>query len=409
MKISASIFILSLLAIQVASAQESLTIDDGIKLTTDPQTAITVTGDWTDNGEFNGNAVLNGTGRQKISSPGGEKFQKLRINNRSEEGVVLNTNVSIKDSLQLWRGLIDNDTHDIEIEDQATINRLNGRVRKPPIFRGFCNIHYDGDDSVTTGDEIPTNPLLVRNVIINNPNGVTLDRNLFFNGTLAFLRGKLRTTGAYSVILGPEATVVGERPGNYLVGNLLVARTVGRLANTFGGIGLELQSGLDDLGRVDALRQTGQAAVTNIFGRNSIKRKWTINAEHQPTRARTMTMAWLADDDNDIRLSSLQAWLSENQGQTWFAVGGLQDASQRRSVTVSTTAFSQWTVNDYNGCRVTGDINADCSVTQADVTLVVKYVLYGTGLSAYQISLADLTGDRAVDVRDVVTLVSLAR
>jgi hypothetical protein len=178
---------------------------------------------------------------------------------------------------------------------------------------------------------------------IANNGGVDLQGNLAVNGTLKLSNGLLRTHG-YTVALGNAATLTGEATGRYVVGNLQTTRTVGTGSSIFGGIGLDVATGSDNLGDITVLRQSGLIGQRTFGVNESINRAWTITAVQQPIAGRSVTFSWVSDDDNNKTISQAQVWHREGSSP-WSVVGGVQDASVH-NITVNTTQFSELTVSD---------------------------------------------------------------
>ena len=147
----------------------------------------------------------------------------------------------------------------------------------------------------------------------------------------------------------PSATITGEIAGRYVVGNLTTTRSVGTGSSTFGGMGVSLAAGTDNLGNVTVLRVSGAGGIVTANSNQSIARKWTITSDSPPTSGRDLTFKWLSSDDNGKTFSaSNKAIAYRYNGSSWNGVGSLVDVSgsDPRSMTVNTTSFSDWTVSD---------------------------------------------------------------
>ncbi|WPR71565.1 T9SS type A sorting domain-containing protein [Flavobacterium sp. NG2] len=75
----------------------------------------------------------------------------------------------------------------------ATIVRTSGSfgTAVPINFGSSVNVTYDGTTAITTGEEIPSNPSTLNNLIINNAAGVTLSEPIIVNNATKILSGKL--------------------------------------------------------------------------------------------------------------------------------------------------------------------------------------------------------------------------
>ena len=266
--------------------------------------------------------VLNGTSSQ--NTLGGTNlptsFYNLTLNNSS--GVTVANAVTVTNTLTLG--------------GNNTYTNLSN-------ISGYSGIVYAATSPQTTGSELGGS---ITNLTINNSNGVTLGNPTTVTGALTLSNGSLNT-GANVISLGSSATISGEQSARCVVGNLAVAKTIGPTVGsdqTFGGIGVTLQDGSDDLGTVSITRVTGTAISAN--SNTGIKRSWTISSTLSPSQTRNLTLSWVSDDDNSKNLANSQAYQSTDAGSTWSPVGVSQDASTTRSVIVATTSLGVWTVSD---------------------------------------------------------------
>lgn len=208
-------------------------------------------------------------------------------------------------------------------------------------------LEYAATGAQHTRQELLTS---VPNLIINNSAGVTMDTSATVTSSLTMTSGNLNT-GVDSLILGSAATVTGEQTGRYVVGKLLTSRAVGTGSSGFGGIGVSLNPGTDDLGTVSVTRISGAAgqvvaSITGASADTGIARKWNISSSNPPSNGRDLGLSWVSDDDNGRSLTSAQLWKSSDAGATWAGVGPVVDASSSRTITQTVTSFSQWTVSD---------------------------------------------------------------
>jgi len=190
----------------------------------------------------------------------------------------------------------------------------------------------------------------VPSIIVNNPAGVTMDTSSTVTNSLTLTSGTLNT-GIDSLMLGSSATLTGEQAGRYVIGKLLTSRTVGAGNSSFGGIGVTLNPGADDLGIVNVSRMSGPAgqvvaSITGASADTGIARKWIITSANPPSSGRDLGLSWVSDDDNGRTLTSAQLWKSSDGGASWVGVGPVVDASASRAIIQTVTSFSQWTVSD---------------------------------------------------------------
>lgn len=394
-------WVMLLIGVVPAFAQQSLVIESDYKISTDTNTRVSLNGNYTNRGDYEGNLEFNGNGTQLLSSPDAEVFQNLMINNLGN--VLITTPVTVTDTLFLLSGQLDNSLHDLTV---ATVVRESGELTDPPQFTQIFDLIYDGINPTVTGPEMPPVPQPLNNLIINNPGGVTLSADVILAGSLQFQQGHLYTD-VNTALLGPTAMVTGETSNHYLIGNLYTERFVGANASNFGGIGLTITQGSANVGDMTVTRMTGSTAAVDIFGHPSIQRRWQIESDNPPgPSGRQLQFSWLSADDNAVNLSHVQAWRQRDDG-FWEGIGSVQDASSTRTVQATATQFSDWTITDLAGTNVTGDVNLDGQFDQADIDLVVSYILGLLNFSSYELFLADQNVDNIIDAQDVIALVDL--
>ncbi len=180
------------------------------------------------------------------------------------------------------------------------------------------------------------------NLTIYNKYNVTLHSSRNINGVVKLTSGSL-LTGSNVLQLGDTASVTGEKAGSYIVGNLTTSRTVGTGASTFGGVGVSIAAGTDDLGKVTVTRVSGTTGIVIINTKPGIARKWLVSSDNQPAHERSLTFSWNATDDNGKDLTKSQMY-SSTDGNNWSNIGSPVDASTR-SLTCSVNSFGQYTVN----------------------------------------------------------------
>ena len=203
----------------------------------------------------------------------------------------------------------------------------------------------------TSTTALPSGISTYENLIIAGPNSRSIGVNTTVNGALTLSCDSVFNTGTTTLTLGPSASVSGEQDGRYIIGTVQTTRSVGTSANNFGGIGISLAAGNDNVGNVTVSRKTGASAITTVNGRQSIARKWTITSDNPPSQGRDLTLSWVSSDDNGRGFSaSNNALVYRSSGGNWLAVGTGAEVSSLtpRSITVRTTAFSDWTVGAQN-------------------------------------------------------------
>lgn len=389
----------------VLMAQISLEIGPNLSVETENGMAIELSGDWTNNGDFNGSAIFNGNGPQTIFNPAGEEFENLTITNPTT--VTLNSPVTINNSLNLIEGTVENtDENPIVIEEGSTVIGEGGTLDQPPAFSGLVDVVYSGNQPIETGVEIPVDSALLNDLTINNPGGVTLTGDVTVNRNFEFIQGHVFTQD-FAVHLAPEARILNETDSSHLVGNLAANRNCRTSGSDFGGMGLTIAPGEDDLGAVNARRYTALAAAESIYGFPTLQRIWHIEPElAQAPHGRDITFAWLPSDDDHLNMAAAQLWRQADD-QPWQGYGAPLDLSGATQHAVTVTEFATWTIADLEASYVPGDINIDHVFDNQDIALVANYILFGTGLNQYQYYLADRNQDDTITVEDVNHLVAM--
>jgi len=175
------------------------------------------------------------------------------------------------------------------------------------------------------------------NVILNN------DITIFEN--LNFISGNLLTTSSNEVIFSTNGTISGETSSTYLIGFLNTNRNIGTGSSDFGGIGVSLTSGADNLGNVTITRKSGAPSSSIINGIEGIDRKWYIYSSSSPTNGRDLTLSWVSPDDNSSNLNYSKTWQSNDGTSNWQAFGEVTNTSGTRSITVPVTELNYFTVS----------------------------------------------------------------
>ncbi len=223
--------------------------------------------------------------------------------------------------------------------DNGIISISGHWINKGTFVAGDGSIIFDG----TSMPEI-TNPSgeKFNNLTVNKLSGeLRINNKVAVNGTLVFINGNINT-GSDTLILGSSAMLSGEGSGNYVVGILKTRKTVGTGSSILNGIGVELDSGVDDIGDVMITRVSGAVTVNE---HTSINRSWVITTANPPSNGRNLTLSWVSDDDYGD-LTKAQVWKSTDSGLKWFMVGEPQNVieSDPRQISVNVNSFSSWTV-----------------------------------------------------------------
>lgn len=160
-------------------------------------------------------------------------------------------------------------------------------------------------------------------------------------GGLNLTNGNM-VTDTNKLILDTAAVAPVETSSGSIIGTVEVnPRQVG--TGTIAMLGLAIQSGSDDLGKVSFTRKSGSDGVITVGGSSSIAMTWQIDAEHQPTSGRNLTLSWLPQFDNSVDTSMVVVYRNEGSGWQYYA-GPMSVSGTPRQITINTTGFSTWTI-----------------------------------------------------------------
>ena len=271
-------------------------------------------------------------------------------------GVTLHASRTIPGILTLSSGVFDNngssDDKVLTMGTGSTIRRASGTLSVAPVFTSTVNLAYISTvSSVTTDFEMPTNPSVLNNLAISSTKGVSLGADATVNGTLNFESGAAPlNTNSHTLSFVGTAIVNGETSSSYVQGIVSAKRSVGTSSSDFGGMGFSISSGSDDIGDVTVTRTAGAAGALTVDGKQSIARNWSVVAVSQPASGRTITLSWLAANDNGITFGGTKwAKVMQFDGSVWTQKGALSlTGDDPRTISVPVTSLSTFTVVDTN-------------------------------------------------------------
>jgi hypothetical protein len=208
------------------------------------------------------------------------------------------------------------------------------------------NIIYGMSTFVLNGTSEQTINGSFYNLIIDNTEGINLLSETSVNGTLTFINGYLNT-GLYTLDLGSSGSVAGEATTSYLIGKLSVTRTVNGAEETFGGIGVIINPGSENLGSTEVIRISGPNGIVEVNGNQGIARKWIITPSFNPEDDVFITFTWLINDNNSLNFpEDYMVYSSPDGNELWEAITPL--AFGTTTVTFAVSGFSTFTVGDGN-------------------------------------------------------------
>ncbi|NUN10640.1 MAG: T9SS type A sorting domain-containing protein [Ignavibacteriaceae bacterium] len=303
---------------------------------------------------------ISGTGADTFSLPKVNVGLKKLSMNRPSATLRLTDTLSLQDTLDLNNGNLSLNSKPLILS--GPIKNGTGKI----VGGAGSAVVLQGSPSDTT--TLPEIQGGLSKMVVNRSAGAKLSTNLTILDTLKVESGKL-LTGPSKVILSNNADIVGETTGNYIVGSLETTRSAGTGSSNFGGIGLTMASGGDNLGTVTVTRRAGPQAKVSFGSASSINRTWSIEAENQPTSGRTLTFNWVKDDDSTS--ASVNAWFSTDNGSSWSKHSGPYNpgTGNLRSVTINTTHFSEWTFSNEDNPLPVELVSFTAMVKAASVSL----------------------------------------
>lgn len=211
------------------------------------------------------------------------------------------------------------------------------------------------DVQITTITEVPE---VDKNVVIKfalppvldsldiSSGDLTLSTDITISKGLGLTNGNIVTGGNNKVVLDTTVTNIVETPAARIIGKVEVKpRNVG--TGSMQLLGLEIQSGADNLGKVGFTRKSGDEGVISVSGNSGVAMTWEISVDNQPTSGRDVKFTWLSDFDNGVDPSSVIVYRNTGSGWQYYA-GPLDASGNPREVTVNVTGFSDWTVGSSN-------------------------------------------------------------
>ena len=234
----------------------------------------------------------------------------------------------------------------VSIYTNGTVNLYSGNLVTSGNWSNEGNFNSENNSTIEfigSNDISLSDNLEFANLEINKNSGnINLNNDLFITNNINFVNGNI-VTNSQKVNLTSSTTISGESNNGYIVGNVKITKAVGTGSSDFGGIGVNINGGTDNLGSVEVMRTSGTSGNVVINGKVGINRKWKITPSTQPVNGRNLTFSWVSNDDNTANLNFAKVWNSTNQAN-WNTVGNMQNASTH-TITAPVTALSYFTIN----------------------------------------------------------------
>ena len=182
-------------------------------------------------------------------------------------------------------------------------------------------------------------------------NTVRLAGDVIVSNAVSLLNGLMHTgsgTTLSTLRLPNGATLNGEAPGRYVLGNVAITRlNVSGTPLDFGH-GFTLDPLTNTLASVVVTRTAGLLVADLSYGQNianaafkGIDRIWTVAPGSTPAGPVALSLRWIADNDNGLTsFTQARAFQQTAQGQPWAVRGPVTDASLSRSVALAGAALT---------------------------------------------------------------------
>lgn len=145
--------------------------------------------------------IFNGEDTIQTLEANGGRFNRMTVDNPYGVRVVNGGGFIVDKQLELKRGELMNDLDsNFTLSDSAIIIRYTyGSIASPPIFGDSVSVYYRGDeaDSILAGAELPKDPAILKNLMVENKAGLFLDTTVTVNDTIYV--GSLINTNKYDI------------------------------------------------------------------------------------------------------------------------------------------------------------------------------------------------------------------
>lgn len=304
----------------------NITITNGTLDVTTNNYDIHMIGHFTNNGTFNSRA---GTLYFELYIPDAATYSSSLLGTSWTSINSALNNVIIVDPLKI---LVGPSSSNYYVKGNFTNNGTYTPNSGTVTFKGSTSQVIGGTASITT----------FNNAIIDNSSGVNLDNNISVSTALTLTTGILNTGSYYADLLttgtiseGASATA----PTSYVTGTVKVRRTlIQNVANTFGGIGLEITEANIASNITNITRLTGTSPYSG-----AVKRKFTITPTTDVGLNGTLKFYYF---DHEIVVSDanyelhkyISDWITQN--------ATILDAPNNKLTLTGITDFSDWTASD---------------------------------------------------------------
>ena len=243
---------------------------------------------------------------------------------------------TIQTSLHLGSGnLLIRSGSSLSFSDNATIYCSGGSLTGTPTFSTNINVVYE--DDYTTGVEIPLGSSALTNLTVGENLTVTTGSDIALKGILTLGAGSVLNLDSNELTLDPSASIVSGSSA------LILGKVIQDIDDdgfNAPAVGVNIASGI----YITDFTATHTAESQTLTMGVSIDRTWNLTGSFSGEQ--TVTFIWDSSADNGLDFSTYPAVVMLKSGSYWrpasspVYVGG----SNPRSITFTTTHFSDWTV-----------------------------------------------------------------
>lgn len=237
--------------------------------------------------------------------------------------------------LQLKNGTVKPSTN-LSLASGCAINRLNGSMDANPTYEGTITLTYYVDCSA--GYEIPSSSGVLTHLVLRTGVDVESDRDIYVSQSI-YMEQNATLTMDEGVLYVPSNIVYNQSPGCLVIGTVQTSISGGgfdfRIGDIIVGSGASISDFSSSLSTTPRELQNGA----------SISRVWNLGGSFSGSVS--LTFEWESSADNGLGFSpENRACVMRRSGDHWVQIGDAVDVSgsSTRSITVSTTGFSDWTI-----------------------------------------------------------------
>lgn len=161
-------------------------------------------------------------------------------------------------------------------------------------------------------------------VAVTDDATLTLETNLTVGGDVNATVGDIAVAATATLTMS-QTSQLTESSLHQVTGMVRTERMIGTGGSNFGGVGITIGAGSNELGLTQVIRTTGATGNQIPTGINAT---WQVTCTEIPASARTVSFSWYAPADNGTDLTDLRMFKSNNNGASW----------NRSSVTGATAA-----------------------------------------------------------------------